>query len=401
MKMLCIILFLLSGLHAQAQIDLHAHLDMKPGVGVLLNGGTNDPIQADTWYSRFSSKASLASLDALHSPKVIVVSLYGHPILSNPTRFDWMENTRDALEIEYAHIQQFLVRHPLTYGLARTPSEARKLLAAKKNVLILSIEGAYGAFESELDYKKWIDERGVAIVTPFHLTEDHFGGMAFMRPWAAIFNAPIRFFESLLITNLSCLSTFCENPMGVKPDGDLLIRTLLDRKVWIDLAHANEMEVREVLPQLSAKHLPILVTHTQIREVFPAERGVGQMEVDFLTKNGGIIGLMPTEDFIVDSKVPAPSGCNKGIAYFKDIFQYAQKRLGDSHVALGSDSNAPLAGLSPHCKSDSSSKFNRLEVTGYVNYNQWNELGDYVSDDMNWNSRIIESFLSAWEKVRP
>ena len=400
MRTLCIIcaFFLLSP--AWAQVDLHAHLDMKPGLGILLQGDSREPIRANTWDTRILSKASLASLDSFHSPKIIVVSLYGHPFLSHPTRFDWKENTRDALEIEYQHIQQFLSSHSNNFGLARTAQEARTLLTQKKNVFILSIDGAYGALESEADYKKWIDERGVTIVTPFHLSEDHFGGPAFMRPWAAIFNTPLSFLESLLITNLTCLSSYCENPMGMKPDGDILIKALLDRKVWIDLAHANEIEVREILPELEAKHFPMLVTHTQIREVFPAERGVGALEVAYLTKHGGIIGLLPTDDFIVSSNVPSTTGCTEGVTYFKDVFQYAQKRLGEEHVALGSDSNAPLSGLSPHCKSNGTSQFNQLERNGYQNYSQWNELGDYVADDLNWNGRIVEHFLSTWEKVR-
>ena len=400
--MLCIIWTLIISQMAYAQIDLHAHLDMKPGVGPLLFGNSKQIIQAESWDTRLRSKASLESLDPLHSPKIIVVSLYGHPYLSNFGHFDLLKNVQDALEKEYNDIKEFVDKHTENFGIAKTPTEARALLTQKKIVFILSIEGAYGALETEADYKKWIDERGVAIITPFHLTEDHFGGTALLRPWAAIFNSPLSFLESLLITNFSCLSTFCQSPMGVKPDGDLLIRNLLARKVWIDLAHANEMEVREILPELEAKHLPLLITHTQIREVFPAERGVGNLETDYLTKNGGMIGLMPTEDYIAHGMKAPPSGCNEGIAFFRDIFQYTQKRLGEGHVALGSDSNAPIQGLSPRCKTAiSKDSQSELEQKGYMNYLQWNELGDYISQDVNWNTKIIEAFLSTWERVRP
>lgn len=398
------------GATAQAQLDLHAHLDMKPGMGILLREGPNS---SQTWNSRLQAKESLSTLSALHAPKLTVVSLYAHPVLSKLSRlphFDPVQNVRDTLEEEYTHLLEFVKNNSQTFGIARTPKEARAFLSDRKNVFVLSIEGAYGALETEADLKKWIDERGVAILTPFHLTEDHFGGVALMRPWAALFNTPIRFLQSLLITNFSCLSHICTSPMGVKPDGDVLIQNLIKRKVWIDLAHANDMEIREILPELEAQKIPVLVTHTEVREVYAAERGLSPLVTDYLAKNGGIIGLIPTDDLIERSTTRSASGCTSGVSFFRDVFRSVQKQLGESRVALGSDINAPITGLAPTCRNskvavheslhESVQTQSLLEENGYATYSQWNELGDYVSGDPAWNTKIVDSFLNTWERVR-
>lgn len=406
MRTLCIILAFLS-LHPQAfgQLDLHAHLDMKPGMGVLISGGFNDAPHASQWASRLRTKASSLSLNPLHSPKLVVVSFYAHPYFSRLFHFDLRENVQLALDQEYSDLLTFVQTHAQDWVIAKTPADARSALNAGKHVFVLSIEGADNGLEEENDFKKWIDERGVAIVTPFHLTEDHLGGAAFIPNRLAWLNSPINFIESVMLTGGSCLFGFCKSPVGMKPDGDLLIRNLWKRRVWIDLAHANEMEVRELIPQLAAKKLPLLVTHTEIREVYPAERGVGSLEATYVTEHEGMIGLLPSEDMmpreiIVPGQEAVDPACRSGLTDFKKVFQYARKQLGEMNIALGSDVNSPINGLSPLCKLMPGQNPSELEQKGYYTYSQWNELSEYVSESPDWNTKIVDRFLELWDHAR-
>ncbi len=378
---------------SMASLDLHAHLDLKPGVGFYLQGAFDEAPRAESWDVRLKTKASSLSLSVNENePRIIVVSLYAHPYLSNQ---------KPALDLEYEHLSEFTRQHSSEWTIAKTPAEAREAIKNGKHVFILSIEGADQVLETETDYKKWIDERGVAIVTPFHLTEDHLGGVALLRNGLAFFNSPIRFFQSVLLTGGACLKDFCKSYMGIKPDGEIVIQNLMTRKVWVDLAHANDMEIDSLIPIFESRKLPLLVTHTQIRETYPGERGLSPNEITYLTKHDGIIGLLPTGDML---NHPLPnetkSSCTSKLARFKESFRMARTELGTLKVALGSDVNAPINGLSPLCEIKSGQEVSELEQKGYYTYSQWKTLSNYVSEDPNWNAAIIEKFLSLWEQVR-
>ncbi|MBS1958832.1 MAG: membrane dipeptidase [Bdellovibrionales bacterium] len=392
-----ILLFVFASPHfARAQMDLHAHLDLKPGVGLLLRGDFDSPARSSKWDDRVRTKASSQSLTAFESPPLIVISFYGHPFFSNPLSFDWKTNVRDANETEYRHLIEFVRTHPL-FEIAKTPREAENLLSDKRIPIVLSIEGAYGTLENEDDIRKWVDERGVAIVTPFHLSEDHFGGVSMMYKFWGFAAAPIEFFKSMLITGFSCLSDFCKSTVGMTGDGRVLIDSLMRHKVWIDLAHANDIEIGELLPEFKKRKLPILVTHTSPREIYPAERGLPTEVMNAIIDNDGMIGLIPTEDMMKRSWTRSP--CFSGLVEFKQSVHEMIKVLGEERVVLGSDINAPLDGLSPICDVKPGQMLSPLEEKGFYTYSQWPTLGQYVSPDTSWSEKSLRHFISLWKRV--
>ncbi len=391
---LCISLLLFFN-SAHAQIDLHAHLDMKPGLGFLLQGDWLSPPQATYWKSHFHSRASEKSLELLHTPPLIVVSLYAHPYLS-------VKGMREALDQEYEHLVAFVAENDKRFGIAKNADEAEKLIAENKTALIFSIEGAYGVLETDEDFKKWIDDRGVAMVTPFHLTEDQFGGIALMSNFFALLMTPLDFIKSLYASHGMCLLSFCKSTVGIKRDGYGLIDRLISHHVWIDVSHANEITIQELVPIFDKNNLPLMVSHTQIREVYPAERGLGQPEIDYIKKQDGIIGLLPTDDMLKifpEQSVDAP--CKSGLANFKYAVKIAINTLGQERVALGSDTNSPIVGLSPECASEPGRILTAFEKEGFYTYSQWGELNDYVSPNLEWQKQTLSHFLKLWRRVRP
>ena len=63
------------------QVDLHSHLWMKDGVSFLLRGEFHEPVKSGSASSRAGTKMTRDSLDA-SGLKLIVVSLYAHPVLA-------------------------------------------------------------------------------------------------------------------------------------------------------------------------------------------------------------------------------------------------------------------------------------------------------------------------------
>jgi microsomal dipeptidase-like Zn-dependent dipeptidase len=369
---------------ASAQVDLHAHLVMKPGMGPGLIGDFESPPRSPDWTSRIRTKASRTSLLNPKSPEVIVVSLYGHPWLSRMHLPGRESNVSEALEEEYRQIKAFVDAPGSIWTLARSPREARSALKSGKKVLILSIEGAYGAIRTPADLDRWVD-RGLAILTPFHLTEDRFGGVALMKPWAALFNTPVSLFFAWLNHRGTCPGGICRSPVGISELGLELIGALIQKQVWIDFSHANDLTVERLIPLLRERNLPILVTHTASRDSFPAERGLSETLIrEIRGKSDGIVGLIPSEEMIrVES---AENGCRSGVSTFRKAFDSLRAELGEHRVALGSDANAPLQGLSPPCDAPSE--------PGYAEY-------AHIPSLVRYEPKVLEHFLTLWQRVRP
>jgi microsomal dipeptidase-like Zn-dependent dipeptidase len=391
---LCIIFFLAAFLlpSARAQVDLHAHLLMKTGMGPALIGGNHAPPTARSPESRLPSRASLLSLEEETAPRVVVVSLYAHPWLSRPLLPGREENVARALLEEYRQLADFIHLHSERLVLVRHAAEAELALKAGKRAVVLSIEGAFGAIREENDLDRWI-ERGLSVLTPFHLTEDRFGGVALMRPVAALFNTPFSFLERLITSGGSCLKTLCKSPLGLTEEGRTLLKKLIEKQIWIDLAHANDLEVAELLPELRRLSLPLLVTHTSIRAAFPAERGLQQELIEEVRsgRNEGIFGLIPSADLL-----PEPedvNGCASSAREFERVVSNLSSKLGEKRITIGSDANAPLRGLTAGCGEEA--------LPAYVTYADLAPLLASTFRAPRWKDEVIGHFLSLWQRVRP
>src|SRR5207244_2903484 len=97
---------------------------------------------------------------------------------------------RDSVRRQVRLAERFVREHP-SWIIARSAAQAREALLSGKRVMILSLEGASGILESENDLREFVDQDGIRIVNLLHLTDDAFGGVAFlpglhalMSPWA-------------------------------------------------------------------------------------------------------------------------------------------------------------------------------------------------------------------------
>jgi membrane dipeptidase len=374
-------------------IDLHAHLFMKDGMGWLFRGTFEDPPLASSWEDRLASKASPATLEE-SGLGIVVVSIFVHPLGTL--------DMRDSVRRQVAAARRWVKEHP-GWVLARSADEARLALVTRRRVMILSLEGAAGMLESEEDLVELVDELGIRIVTPLHLTDDALGGAAMLDGFQ-YFGNPVALADRLLDPG-------CDEPArnrrGLSPRGERLVRELVERGVWIDLAHAPDAALARLVPLLAEAGQPLLVTHGMLRRHRDAERGIPDELLAAVGRTGGMVGLVPSEDAFARLEVPprlcppgcGPAACARGAAAFAATWEEAAALAGADAVVVGSDVNGGMRHLAPSCGTRT-----RLDVEGFRHIGHsadlWAALRT-LGAGVPPHDRAIERFLAAWSRVRP
>lgn len=376
-------------------LELHAHLFMKEGMGVMAKGGFNGPLEASDWTSRFGNQANPEALERSEIG-IVVAALYAHPL------FTW--SLRASIRRQIAIAEGFVARHP-NWIIARDARQAREALTQGRRVMILALEGASGILEDEADLKEFIDEKGVRIVNLLHLTDDHFGGVAFepgfmmlSSPWAMVSQAlrPHRDPDGVRI-----------NANGLTADGREMAAELLKRHVWLDLAHASDASQAELIQLMEKAGQPLLYTHTTLRKYMGAERAITAAQLAEVARTGGMVGVMPADTMLGGTPIPGamcPDTCHlacKGGLHALAV-QYGEiaAAIGADRVALGSDTNGGVAHLAPTCPLGTA-----LDERGLWNIGLqaavWDSLEKLGEPVPKPRSRVIDRFLEAWEKARP
>ncbi len=397
-------------LKAESTVELHAHLFMNEGLTWLFRGDFFEELKASHWKDRFSTQTNPRELEESGNA-IVVATLYAHPL----TTWDMRESIRGQI----AQAERFVRENP-TWMLARDPQAAGRAIAEGKKVLVLALEGAAGILETEADLREFIDQRGIAIVTPLHLMDDAFGGVAFLngfRAWAS----PIAYARSLwnrFSADPNDSRYHCEgvpiNDQGLSVRGHELIENLLERKVWIDLSHASDTATREIRPMLKNRGQPPLYTHTVLRRYHRAERGLPEWMLPELRRESGIVGLMPSRMMLTGtppgandcafacqkSSSPGEAPCEAGLASLSRQYRELSQEIGPSSVAFGSDWQGGIDHLPPTCESgtslDSETGFWKISQTQEV-WELLRRAGQRLPEPRNL---MVQRFLGAWERVR-
>lgn len=356
--------------HAQSgTVELHAHLFMKEGMGWLFTGDFNGPLQARDWRDRFRSTANPASLDQSGND-IVVATLYAHPLFTL--------KLRDSIRRQLDQADAFVAQHP-GWVIARDPSEARAALSVGKKILILALEGAAGILENDEDIAEFIDRRGIRIVTLLHLTDDHLGGVAFLRGLRAL-SSPIAWISQLFHPKKDSLGVRT-NREGLTKSGRALALKLISRHVWLDLSHASDASLSELTVLLESAKQPLLYTHTVLRRYLHAERGISDSALKTVARTKGIIGLMPSTEMLEGT--PA-----SGIQALALHMNEAARDLDPASIDLGSDWNGGI----PH-------------LEGIWNIGQtanlWAALEKLSPPAQEARLHGVARFLETWDRVFP
>jgi len=399
MKKLILLLFLLtiSSTHSR-ELELHSHAFMKKGMPLLFRGNFNGPLKAKSWKNLLSSKLNAKTLNK-SGIKVFVVALYAHPLLVPNYKIPFRNWVRESIRNQIKEARDFVKKDP-NWVLATNPQMAEKAYLDGKKVMILSLEGAHSLLQTEKDLKEFIDELGISIVTIVHLINTEFGGASYMRGLR----------KTLFTTRIFARERFEGvkiNSLGMTEKGKWLAQELIKRKVWIDLTHASDHFIRDILPMLEKANQPLLFTHTALRKYYKAERGLSNWAIKKMKTLGGVVGLVPSEEMLINTNVPkahCPKTCKKcmgGIPALTTQYNELANKIGNINIALGSDFNGGITHLKPSkCAHLTDLDDKKGLWSAAQTPNIWKAMKMLGANLPKQSSASALQFFNQWKKVR-
>ncbi len=111
---------------------------------------------------------------------------------------------------------------------------------------------------------------------------------------------------------------------GLTDFGAAVVDRLAARDVTIDLAHASEVLIDDVLARTDG---PVVVSHTGVRATCNSPRNLSDRHVEAIAAREGVIGVGLWETAV----------CGTGPAAVATAMRHVADRVGVEHVALGTD----------------------------------------------------------------
>lgn len=190
-------------------------------------------------------------------------------------------------------------RDPKVLIVVRTRADLAQLMTRRANgeaVVggLLAIEGAH-ALEGELSNLQKLKDAGYRMIGLTHFFDNELGG-----------------------------SLHGVSKGGLTPFGVQTVHALEEAGIIVDLAHASEKIVDDVV-QIATK--PMVVSHTGVRGACNSPRNLSDAHMRAIAAKGGLIGIGYWDGAVCDT---TPAGVAKSLRYAIDL-------IGVDHVALGSD----------------------------------------------------------------
>lgn len=297
------------------------HLTMDVALSPFYSGTLNEKAPATSWKSRLKSRIDFEKLEASELQLIVAV------IYINP---GWGK-VEEQFDQQMEELNKFISLHP-QWKIAKEPAEAEAELKKGNKVFLLSLEGAWFYEDPEL-FNKMIEKYPIRIVTPLHFSDFYrkIGRSAKQIGAFAPIQALLDFFHPYKFRALS-------------PEGEKLFQTLIQKKIWIDLSHSSE-EVIDDFIKNRPQNYPLLMTHTVLKKYYGSDRGVDEKVLKLIGEEGGVIGLLPSTEMLVNTPVQKDD-CTKGNLF---LVQWNETLALTSlkNIYLGSDLNAPIPGLPP------------------------------------------------------
>jgi len=159
---------------------------------------------------------------------------------------------------------------------------------------LLSIEGAH-ALDGKLENIDVLYRAGYRMMSPSHFFDNDIGGSA-----AGV------------------------NKTGLTEKGREWVRQMEARKMIVDLAHASDQTIDDVLAIASR---PLVVSHTGVKGTCDNHRNLSDNQIRAVAAKGGLIGIGYWDT----------ATCGSDARAIVKAMRYVSDRVGVEHVALGSD----------------------------------------------------------------
>jgi membrane dipeptidase len=199
-------------------------------------------------------------------------------------------------------MDRLLQKYPDRLGLARSPAEARSIVASGRVAMLASVEGG-SAIEESLDILHEFFDRGARYLTLTHQKT---------LTWA----------ESGTDGGSPAIN-------GLSDFGRRVALEMERMGMMIDLAHVNEETFWAVLQTVKC---PVIVTHAAAAGISPHHRNLTDAQIKAIAERGGVIGVIYEISYL-DSTGRKPVG----VGLIADHIDYIKQVGGIDVIALGSD----------------------------------------------------------------
>lgn len=319
--MLFSLLSLLQADPIQGYVDLHIHLAAHLAVPIYGKGPDSPPPEHFSNFHALRPQIFAAQLSE-PGPAILVSLAYANPFSAD---FETRKSMAARIERQLAYVEAFCLRHAARFGLARSPDEARAIVASGRTAIVHGIEGSTKLIDGETDARHWAD-RGVAVITAVHLADNAVGGAWCQEGLLLFLNVP------------GCWREMAPRHHGLKdPDR---IRALIDAGIVVDLAHMSHQSFADTIPILRERGVAPLYTHVTAAAVRRDTIAMTDEELREIEALHGLVGVTASLSHLPPRPPPAvlpPDYCKGSITDFRLEWDHIVAVTGGAPVAWGSD----------------------------------------------------------------
>jgi membrane dipeptidase len=303
-------------------VDTHVHLTMAQGARPLFSGEPGSGVLAWNPRTRLANQ-----LEASHLRAAGVKLVFGALWPPNATR-----PGRTALDESLVQVDAlfaFAHRRP-DFKVVRSAEEARAAVAKGFLAVVPQLEGGEGI--TTVDDVDRLYAAGVRCLTIVHFVDTQLGGAA----------------KGQLQKNVLGVRTPENNAAGLSPLGREVVERAMALGLLLDLSHASEVMMNEVLVMAEARGVPVINTHTGARALMDMERNLSNALAARIAKGGGVVGvsLYDTQmEVLTGDVVPSHQHgtCDDVVAHWLEL----TKVMPPERVVLGSDLNSFISRARP------------------------------------------------------
>ena len=313
-------------------VDLHIHIAAHlavPGYGA----GPDAPLPAKRTHLHGLVGQLTTDELAAPGPAMLVSLAYANPFTAE------LESPRSMaahIERQLAFADAWAATHADRFAVARSPAEARAIVASGRKAILHGIEGGTFLLDQPEDAQRWAD-RGVAVITPVHLADNRYGGAWCQEGGMSVLNLP------------GChRERHAPERRGLTPAGEAAVDALVAAGIVVDLAHLSRAAFADALGRLEAAGVAPVYTHVTAQAVRDDVTALTDDELRRFATAGGLAGLTANLGHMPPRPArPERVACAGSIDDFRAHWDHIVTVLEGAPLAWGSDFQGGVDHLRP------------------------------------------------------
>lgn len=306
--------------------DLHIHPFMRFTLGGIYDGLPDSTRVADDASINVTTQVTIPTLRR-GATNVLFASAYVGTLTTgdDPQKARLRDDFEEAMW-QIGRTKAWIEAHPESMEVARSAEDVERITKNGRIAVVLCIEGGHVIRRVE-DVDAFFDA-GVRMITIAHFSDNALAGAAgsnAAHPENFNFSAHHEPREGGWVAN----------PRGLTELGEQAVHRMVERGMIVDLAHASDRTVFDVLEATKDHPVPMVVSHSASRELHPSERNVSDAVVRAVAERGGVVALTAWRTQLVSKGIPE---CQAFAIHLRRFLAVA----GADHIAVGTDFNGMI-----------------------------------------------------------